>query len=43
MYYKDIQATIDSKIDVTTFASQTDDEKEIEKNCKQNILHIAHY
>ena len=28
-----------SKIDATTFANQTDDEKEIEKDCK-NILHM---
>ena len=39
IYYKDIHAKINSKIDATTFANQTDDEKEIEKDCK-NILHM---
>ena len=34
MYYKDIQAKIDNKRDATTFVNQTDDEKEIEKDCK---------
>ena len=39
MHYKDIKAKTDSKIDATTFANQMDDEKEIEKACK-NILHM---
>ena len=39
MYYKDIKAKIDSKIDATTFANQTDDETEIENDCK-NTLHM---
>ena len=38
-YYKDFKLKIDSKIDVITSANKTDDEKEIEKDCK-NILHM---
>ena len=36
MNYKDIHAKIDSKIDATTFANHTDDEKEINKDYKNS-------
>ena len=39
MYYKDIHAKINSTIDATTFTNQTNDEKEIERECK-SILHM---
>ena len=38
-FLKDIYAKIDIKIDPTTFANQTDDKQEIEKDCK-SILHM---
>ena len=39
IYHKDIQEKYDNKIDATTYANQTDDANEIEKDCK-NILCI---
>ena len=38
MYYTNIQVKIDRKIDATNFANRTDNENEIEKDCKNILL-----